>query len=113
MSLAGYKKGKNDEIFLAFLDTVKILHFLQAEQHPSPLFLFENTWLGKPGQYPSIDKNAELVESFLGAPVLADAAGLGSSAHRVRLFLTNWCRPFVGKREKLQAQQHLTEFDLQ
>ena len=95
MSKAGNRKGMEDERFLPFLDMVKILIFLQAEQHPKPLFLFENTWPGMPGQYPSIDKAAELVESFLGAPVVMDAAGLGSAAHRVRLFWTNFCRPEI------------------
>ena len=93
--MAGNKKGMDDERFLPFLDMVKILNFLQAEQHPQPLFLFENTWPGMPGQYPVIDKAAELVESFLGAPIVMDAADLGSAAHRVRLFWTNWCRPEI------------------
>ena len=86
MSMAANKKGMDDERFLPFLDMVKMLNFLQAEQHPQPLFLFENTWPGMPGQYPVIDKVSKLVESFLGAPIVMDAAGLGSAAHRVRLF---------------------------
>lgn len=44
---------------------------------------------------PNIDKAAKLIESFLGAPIIVDAAGLGSAAHRVRLFWTNWCRPEI------------------
>ena len=95
MSMAGFKKGMEDERFLPFLDMIKILNFLQSEQHPSPLYLFENTWPGKPGQYPKNDKTFELIESFLGAPVVIDAAGLGSAAHRVRLFWTNWCKPEI------------------
>ena len=95
MSMAGNRKGMDDERFLPFLDMVKILDFLQAERHPQPLFLFENTWPGMPGQYPVIDKGAELVESFLGAPIVMDAAGLGFAAHRVRLFWKNWCRPEI------------------
>ena len=95
MSMAGLHKGLEDDRFLPFLDMVKILNFLQAEQHPSPLFLFENTWPGMPGQYPNIDKASEMIEAFLGAPVVIDAAGLGSAAHRVRLFWTNWCRPEI------------------
>ena len=39
MSLAGYKKGMEDERFLYFLDMVKRFNILQMEQHPSPLFL--------------------------------------------------------------------------
>lgn len=44
MSLAGHQRGLDDERFLPFLDMVKILNFLQSEQYPKPLFLFENTW---------------------------------------------------------------------
>ena len=73
---------ENDRIH-CFLDTVKLLNFLKKENYPSPLFLFENTWPGKPGQNPKVDKAAELVKSFLGAPVVIDVAGLGSSFHRV------------------------------
>ena len=88
----------DDDKFPPFLDMAKILIFFQTEQYPSPLYLFENTWPGKPGQYPNVEKAAQLVESFLGAPVVIDAAGLGSVAHRVRLFWTNWC--------KLEILQH-------
>ena len=35
------------------------------------------------------------VESYLEAPIVLDAAGLGAAAHKVRLFWTNWCRPEV------------------
>ena len=31
----------------------------------------------------------------MGAPIVIDAAGVGSAAHRVRLFWTNWCRPEI------------------
>ena len=95
MSMAGHHKGMEDERFLPFLDMVKILNFLQQEQSIKPLFLFENTWPGEPGRYPNVDKAAKLVESFIGAPVTIDAAGLGSVAHRIRLFWTNWCRPEI------------------
>ena len=95
MSMAGKHKGMEDDRFPPFLDMVKIVNFFQLEQHPRPLYLFENTWPGKPGQYPKVDKAAEVVEAFLGAPVLVDAAGAGSTAHRVRLFWTNWCRPEI------------------
>ena len=93
MSLAGLHQGLDDSRFDCFLDMVKILNYLQKEQKPSPLYLFENTWPGLPGQYPKVDEAATLIESFLGAPVTIDAAGLGSAAHRVRLFWTNWLKP--------------------
>ena len=74
---------------------IKIFNYLQKEQLPKPLYLFENTYPGAPGQYPKVDKVAELIESFIGAPVVIDAAGLGSAAPRVRLFWTNWIRPEI------------------
>ena len=36
-----------------------------------------------------------MVEAYLGAPIVLDGAGLGSAAHRVRLFWTNWCQPEI------------------
>ena len=81
MSMAGKHKGMDDDRFAPFLDMIKILNFFQVEQHPSPLYLFENTWPGKPGQYPNVDKAAKLIEAFLGAPIVIDAASLGSAAH--------------------------------
>ena len=57
------------------------------------MYLFENTYPGTPGPYPRVDEAAKMVESFLGAPVVIDAARLGLVAHRVRLFWTNWCQP--------------------
>ena len=35
------------------------------------------------------------MESFIGAPVVVDAADLGAAAHRVRLFWTNMLQPAV------------------
>ena len=93
MSMAGKHKGMDDDRFTPFLDMVRTLNFLQKNQISPPLYLFENTYPGTPGQYPRVDEAAKMVESFLGAPVVIDAAGLGSVAHRVRLFWTNWCLP--------------------
>ena len=95
MSMAGLHKGMEDDRFPPFLDMVKIVNFLQKEQPTKPLYLFENTWPGKPGQYPRVDKAAQVVEAFLGAPIVVDAACVGSVAHRVRLFWTNWCQPEI------------------
>ena len=36
-----------------------------------------------------------MVESFLGAPIVIDAPGLGFVAHRARRFWMNWCRPKI------------------
>ena len=41
MSMAGMHKGMDDDRFLPFLDMIRILNFLQANQHPSPLYLFD------------------------------------------------------------------------
>lgn len=38
-----------------------------------------------------------MVESLLGAPVVKEATGLGSTAPRVRLFWENWCRPEISQ----------------
>ena len=92
MSMPGKHLGMDDERFVPFLDMIKIVNFLQANQLLQPLYLFENTFPSKPRQYPLVDDTAKMVESFLGAPIILDAAGLGSTAHRVRLFWTNWER---------------------
>ena len=94
MSMAGLKKGMEDDIFPPFMDMVRIINFLQ-NQTTKPLYLFENTWPGPKGQYPKVDKASEVVEAFVGAPILVDAAGLGSTCHRVRLFWQNWCKPEI------------------
>ena len=46
----------------------------------------------------AVRKASQLVQSFIGAPVLIDSADLGSTTHRVRLFWTNFIRP-----EQLEA----------
>ena len=91
MSLAGKHLGMEDDRFMPFLDMIRIVNFLQAKQTTKPLYLFENTYPGQPGQYPLVDDTTKMVESFLGAPIVLDAARLGSSTHRIRLFWTNWC----------------------
>ena len=95
MSLAGQHKGMDDDRFLPFLDAIRILNFLQSEQVTSPVYLFENTYPSQPSQYPLVDDAAKMVEPILGAPIVLDAAGMGSAAHRIRLFWTNWCRQEV------------------
>ena len=64
MSMAGKHKGMDDDRFLPFLDMIRILNFLQANQHPSPLYLFENTYPGTPGQYPLFDDAAKRLNPF-------------------------------------------------
>lgn len=95
MSMARKHLGMDDDRFIPFLDMIKIVNFLQANQMVKPLYLFENTFPGTPGQHPLVDNTAKMVESFLGAPVVLDAARLGSAAHRARLFWTNWVLPEI------------------
>ena len=59
MSLEGKEKGMNDKTFAYFLDMIRIVNYIQLEQQPRPLYLFENTYPGKPRQYPNVDKAAE------------------------------------------------------
>ena len=40
-------------------------------------------------------KSGDLVQAFIGAPVVIDAADLGGAAHRVRMFWTNMLQPAV------------------
>ena len=89
MSLAGKHLGMDDERFMPFLDMIRIVNFLQINQLRTMLYLFENTYPGKPGQYPLVDDTAKMIESFLGAPITIDAAGTGSVAHRVRVGQTS------------------------
>ena len=95
MSVVGHHTGIEDGRFLHFLDMVCILNYLQERQHPQSLYLFEHTYPSTPRQYPKVDDAAKMVELFIGMPVVVDAAGVGSAAHRVRHFWTNWCSPEV------------------
>ena len=46
----------------------------------------------------AVRKAGELVQAFIGALVIVDAAHLGSAAHRVRLFWTNMLQPAILQR---------------
>lgn len=106
MGMAGKQRGMDDDIFLTFLDMVRILNFLQAEHYPAPLYLFENTWPGHKSQYPRIDKASEMIESFLGALVIINAMpqdilpspSLAEVLHPYHVSTTldlNWRPPFI------------------
>lgn len=43
----------------------------------------------------TMTKAGELVQAFLGAPLLMDAAYLGAAAHCVRLFWSNFIDPSI------------------
>ena len=93
MSMAGPQTGMDDRRFPTFLNLVKIINILQRVQTKSPIYCVENTWPGNPGRKEGVDKTADLIEAFIGAPIVVDAASLGSSAHRVRHYWTNFCEP--------------------
>ena len=78
--------------FTFFYDLVRIINFFQREQEAPMLYILENTYPGETCT-PTVTKAGELVQAFLGAPILVDGANLGSAAHRVRLFWTNMLLP--------------------
>ena len=88
VSRAGHKLGALDPRFAYFYDMVRILNFFQREQTSPFIYILENTYPGEDCT-PAVAKAGELVQAFLGAPVLVDGANLGAAAHRVRLFWTN------------------------
>ena len=90
MSIVGRHLGQEDNRFLPLYDLIKIINYLQANQYPKPLYLLENTWPSLPGEYPLVDQAASVVEAFLGAPIVVDAAGTVSVSHRPRLFWQNF-----------------------
>ena len=56
------------------------------------IYILENTYPGEQCT-PAVTKASNLVQAFIGAPILVDAADLGAVAHRVRLFWTNMMQP--------------------
>ena len=93
MSMAGPRTGMQDKRFPTFLNLVKIINILQRMQVMAPIYCVENTWPGPTGQKEGVDKTADLIQAFIGAPIIVDAAGLGSAAHRLRHYWTNFCEP--------------------
>ena len=82
-----------DDRFPTFLNLVKIINILQRMQTMSPIYCVENTWPGPTGRKEGVEKTANLIQAFIGAPIIVDATGLGSVAHRVRHYWTNFCEP--------------------
>ena len=71
---------------------VAIINFFQREQTSPLIYILENTYPGE--RYSKAVQNAQnLVQGFLGAPILLDAANMGSVAHRVRLYWQNFMTP--------------------
>ena len=83
-----------DPRFRFFYDLVRIVHFFQREEASPIVYLLENTFPGERCTL-AVQKANGLVQSFLGAPVLIDAADLGAAAHRVRLFWKNMLQPTI------------------
>ena len=83
-----------DPRFRFFYDLVRIVNFFQREQATPVVYILENTFPGERCA-PAVQRANELVQSFLGAPILIDGADLGAAAHRVRLFWTNMLQPAV------------------
>ena len=77
-----------DPRFTYFYDLVRIINYFQQEQTSPMVYILENTYPGENCTL-AVTKAGELVQAFLGAPVLIDDANLGAAAHRVRLFWTN------------------------
>ena len=83
-----------DPRFQYFYDYVRIINFFQREQAAPMIYILENDYLGEKCTV-AVCKAGELVQAIIGAPVIVDAAHLGSAAHRVRLFWTNMLQPAI------------------
>ena len=83
-----------DPRFRFFYDLVRIVNFFQREQATPIVYMLENTFPGERCTL-ALQKANDLVQSFLGAPILIDAADLGAASHRVRLFWTNMLQPAI------------------
>ena len=83
-----------DPRFRFFYDLVRIINFFQREQATPIVYLLENTFLGEKCT-PAVQKANDLVQSFIDAPVIIDAADLSTAVHRVRLFWTNMLQPAI------------------
>ena len=94
VSRAGRQRGTMDPRFRFFYDLVRIVNFFQREQASLLVYILENTYPGEKCTL-AVTKAGELVQAFIGAPVIINAADLGAAAHRVRLFWTNVLQPVV------------------
>ena len=90
-SMAGPKTGREDDRFKPFLDMIRIVNTLQRVQCMPPIYCFENTWPGPKGKNKMVDETTDMIQAFLGAPVIVDAAGIGSASHRLRYYWKNLC----------------------
>ena len=94
MSRAGRQQGAMDPRFQFFYDLVRVINFYQRDQATPFIYILENTYPGEQTTR-AVLKAGNLVQAFIGAPVLLDGADLGAAAHRLRLFWTNFLEPAV------------------
>ena len=92
ISQAGKQKGAEDSRFRYFFNLVNIINYLQREQTQPFIYILENTYPGERCTT-GVIKAGHSVQSFIGAPIIIDAADLGAAAHKVRLFWTNFIEP--------------------
>ena len=83
VSRAGQQERVGDFRFIYFYDLVRIINFCRQEHAFSLVYMLENTYSREVCTTPVV-KAGELVQSYLGAPVLVNGADLGAAAHRVR-----------------------------
>ena len=83
-----------DPRFRFFYDLVRMINFFQTHQASPLIYILENTYRGERCTT-AVQNAANLVEIFIGAPVLVDAADLGAATQCVRLFWTNVLPPAV------------------
>ena len=94
VSRAGRQRGAMDPRFQYFYDLVRMVNFFQRTQPQGMIYILENTYPGERCTT-AVQKASDLVQAFIGAPVVVDGANLGGAAHRVRLFWTNMVQPAV------------------
>ena len=94
VSRAGRQRGAMDPRFRFFYDLVRAVNFLQREQSAPLLYIVENTYPGEQCT-DAVMKARDLVQAFIGAPVIVDGANLGGAAHRVRLFWFSMLHPLI------------------
>lgn len=91
VSRAGRQIGAMDPRFQYFYNLVCIINFFQREQQSPMVYILENTYL-REHRIATVGKADELVEAYLGAPIIIDAANVGALGHQVRLIWTNMLR---------------------
>ena len=92
ISRVGRRQGVNDPRFRFFFNMIQIINFFQGEQIVPLTYLLENIYPGRTCTH-AMQNTSNMVQGFIGAPVLIDAADVGSAAHRVREYWSNFLAP--------------------